>query len=80
VLDQAFHLPKYRPVTDMPEDALTTHACILEKAELSSPDIRGLGDALNFARHPRRYSWVRQRMANEPNLAVFCITARRPSA
>ena len=80
VLDQAFTLPKYRPVTDLPEDALTTHARILEKAELSSPEIRGIGDALNFARHPRRYAWARQRLASEPNLAVFCITARRPSA
>jgi 2-polyprenyl-3-methyl-5-hydroxy-6-metoxy-1,4-benzoquinol methylase len=78
VLDEAFRLPRYRPVSDIPEDALTTHARILEKAELSSPDIKGLGDALNFARHPRRYAWARQRLANEPNLAVFCITARRP--
>jgi SAM-dependent methyltransferase len=80
VLDEAFQMPRFRPVTDLPEDAITTHARILEKAELSSTDIRGVGDALNFARHPRRYAWARQRLASEPNLAVFCITARRPAA
>jgi len=80
VLDDAFDLPPYRPVTEIPEDALTTHSRILEKAELSSPHVRGVVDAINFARHPRRYAWARQRLASEPNLAVFCITARRPAS